>query len=356
MKYVITAAVVLVLLCPHPSPAQTQTRDPGVTSNYTPASTWKKRDYQVGFWRLAKLSKDYELGPGDEIQIGIYGVADLSGMLQSMKITNAGDVQIPLLGTMRAAGLSAEALEEQVAAALKERGLIDRPEVLITVLEYQSKPVYVIGEVDNPGEYVMSQPWTLTEAILIAGGLDFGAARYGYLHRRRSADTPVAPPPGKVEAPETPMPGRDVIKIDLQPLKTGKVLDPDPVLQTGDVLIVPSRKVELAFVIGAVMNPGGVVLPPEGQAPVSRALSAVGGPTKTAKMSEGIIVRTGPDGVQQQMKIDYAAILSGRQPDVTLQANDVVFVPGSGAKTFGMGLLNMIPSFVQTAAVIALVP
>ena len=49
----------------------------------------------------------------------------------------------------------------------------------MTVLDYQAKPIYVIGEVDNPGQYVMSQPWTLTEAILVAGGLDVTSGSTG---------------------------------------------------------------------------------------------------------------------------------------------------------------------------------
>ena len=61
---------------------------------------------------------------------------------------------MPMIGEIRAAGLTAEELENEVADRLKRKGLIEQPEVLVTVTDYQAKPIYVIGEVDNPGQYV----------------------------------------------------------------------------------------------------------------------------------------------------------------------------------------------------------
>ncbi|MFN8062098.1 MAG: polysaccharide biosynthesis/export family protein [Vicinamibacterales bacterium] len=248
--------VVCIVFASFDARAQTQQRDPGMVSNYTPASTWKKRDFQVGFWRLAKVSKDYTLGPGDEIQVGIYGVPTLSDLMQSTKISNAGEITVPLLGIVKAAGFTAEQLETAIGDAFKAKDLIEHPEVLITVLEYQAKPIYVIGEVDNPGQYIMSQPWTISEAILIAGGLDISAANVGYLHRRVSRDSTLAAPSGPPQVPDVAMPGYQVTKLDLRPMKLGGVLQPDFPLQVGDLLVVPPRRIEVAFVIGDVARKG----------------------------------------------------------------------------------------------------
>ena len=153
--------------------------------------------------------------------------------------------------------------------------------------------------------------------------------------------------------PEVAPPGYDVSRIDLQTLKEGGILDPDPVLKVGDVVVVPAAKVEMAYVIGDVYNRGGIVLPASGTLPVSRALSAAG-PTMTAKMSKGIVVRYEPNGTRKELPVDFQAILRGRQPDFEVRVNDIVFVPGSNAKTLGYGLLTSIPRIVQNAAIIAI--
>ena len=353
--YVVTAVVACGLLSAADVLAQTESRDRGIPSTMvTPASKYGKTEYLVGFWRLAIISKEYELGPGDRLRIDVYGAPDLSQMLESTTIQNNGVITLPMIGEIQAAGLTGEGLEREIADRLKSKGLIERPEVLVTVTEYQAKAVYVIGEVDNPGQYVMSQPWTLTEAILIAGGLDMTAGNYGYLHRRLpSAPPPVALPPRTMAKPEEPSPGYEAIKIDLQAMKEGGILEPDPVLKAGDVMVVPAASVQVAYVIGDVLSQGAVVLPASGTIPVSRALSAAG-PTRTADPSKGIVVRYDLAGVRRELAVDFRAILEGRKPDFEIKANDVIFVPGSNAKTLGYGLLNAIPTIITNYAVIAI--
>jgi len=352
--YMLTALVACGLLSAGDVLAQTESRDVGIPSNMvSPASKYGKSERLVGFWRLAIVSKNYELGAGDRLRIDVYGAPDLSQMLQSTTIPNSGVVTLPMVGEVRAAGLTAEELESEIADRLKSKGLIEQPEVLITVTEYQAKAIYVIGEVDNPGQYVMSQPWTLTEAILVAGGLDLTSGRYGYLHRRLSSEmVPVAPPPRTMTNPEQPSLGYEAIKIDLQTLKEGGILQPDPVLKAGDVMVVPAASVEVAYVIGDVLSRGAVVLPASGTLPVSRALSAAG-PSRTADTSKGIVVRYNSAGVRKEIAVDFRAILEGRKPDFEVRANDVIFVPGSNAKTLGYGLLNAIPTIITNYAIIA---
>jgi polysaccharide export outer membrane protein len=321
----------------------------------TPLDKYDKKDSLVGFWRLAIVSKDYELGAGDRIHVGVYGVPELSQMLQDTTIPNSGVVTIPMIGEVRAAGLTAEALESEIAGRLKRDGLIEQPEVLVTVTEYQAKAIYVIGEVDNPGQYVMSQPWTMTEAMLVAGGIDMTAGRYGYLHRRTAPDSaPLTPPPPRtMKNPEQPSPGYEVVRVDLQTMREGGVLEPDPMLKAGDVIVVPAASMEMAYVIGDVLKQGGVVLPESGTLAVSRALAAAG-PTRTADPSKGIVVRYEASGVRKELPVDFLAILEGRKPDFEIRTNDVVFVPGSNAKTLGYGLLTSIPNIVTNYAIIAI--
>jgi protein involved in polysaccharide export with SLBB domain len=243
-------------------------------------------------------------------------------------------------------------LEDAIAAGLKEKEILRDPEVLVYITDYQAKPIYILGEVDNQGEYIMSQQLTLMEAILMAGGLDFTADRYGYLQRELSIDAPPWKPAGAIEDPEVPRPGRQVIKVDLEPLKTGGVLKPDILLKKGDVFTVPRRRPRLFYVIGDVRAPGAydIPAPAERSMLVSQAIAQAGGPAPTAKLAKGILVHSDEAGRRVERRVDFAAIMKGKDQDFRVNPNDVIFIPGSVTKTLQQGLLGAIPPAAQTSA------
>ena len=304
------------------------------------------------FLRIPKVSADYLLGSGDEMKIEVVGHDDLNRALQSVKISTSGQITVPFLGAIQAADLTASQLETEIGARLRQRELIQDPEVMVFVTDYQAKPIYVVGEVDNPGEYMMSQQLTLMEAILMAGGLDFTADRYGYLHRRTAPQAADWRPEPVLAHPELSRPGREVIQVDLQPLKNGGVLQPDIKLQKGDVFAVPRRLVQLFYVVGEVRSPGGYEIAPpvERSMLVSQAIAQAGGPNQTAKLSRAMLVRYDDQGKRQERKVDIAAILKGTGPDFQIRPNDIVFIPGSTAKTIEYGLLGALPAAAQVNA------
>jgi len=303
------------------------------------------------FLRIPKLSLDYLLGPRDELKIEIVGQETLNQVLQTVKISNSGEISIPFLGAVQAADLTAAGLEAKIASLLTEKQLVRNPEVLVYVTDYQAKPIYIAGEVDNPGEYMMSQQMTLMEFILMAGGIDPDADRYGFLQRRIAPGSQEWKPERTIEKPEVARPGREVIKVDLQPLKTGGVLKPDIALRKGDVFVVPRREVARFYVIGDVKSPGAYEIPPppERLMMVTQAISQAGGPGKTAKMSQGLVVRYGENRQRVEQKVDFAAILKGKHQDFGIHSEDIIFIPGSNAKTLGYGMLGMIPQTVQNS-------
>ncbi len=343
-------------------------RDPGIALNYNPMSWFGTNLPKQTFYfqRLPGISPDYELGPGDVLKIEVTGNEMLS---QTSTISNSGFINYLLLGDIRAAGLTAEELEQEIAHLLRDKQLIKQPEVLVYIESYESKPIYIVGEVDNPGEYVMSQQLTLMDAIFLAGGLDITASRYGFLHRRsrtgreaaaqeiqerdgRSAIFNVwmagnSPQAAILKNPEVAAPGAEIIKVDLEPLKSGGVLEPNIPLRKGDVFVVPRRDVQYFYVVGDVVKPGAHEAPLGRSMLASQAISFAGGPAKTAKMSDGMLVRYDANGARQESKVDFAAILQGRQKDFEVLPNDIIFIPGSNAKTLGYGLLGIIPDSVR---------
>jgi protein involved in polysaccharide export with SLBB domain len=327
-------------------------RSPGLPSNSRGfAEVGQTRDV-AKFLRMPKVSADYLLGPGDVIRIETVGAPALTDMLRQVTVAYSGEIVIPMLGSIQAADHTALELEDSIAERLKQRGLIQNPEVLVYITDYQAKPIYVVGEVDNPGEYMMSQRLTLMEAILMAGGLDFTADRYGFLHRKLVPGVAQKPTPGVLAYPEQAGPLEDVIKIDLEPLKTGGVLNPDIVLRSGDMFVVPKRPTELFYVVGDVASPGykEIPSPQPGSVSAVQAIAMAGGPNRTAKMDHGVLLRYGPDGKRQERRVDFKAMLVGRRPDFAIQAGDIIFIPGSQVKTLSYGLLGAIPAAAETRA------
>jgi polysaccharide biosynthesis/export protein len=340
----LVTALALFLLAP--IAAQVNERPVLPPSNYrAPDQLWSLRR-DLAMLRLPGVSEDYVLGPGDLLEVQVVE----SGFLnQTVRVSNSSQISLPYLGLVDA-DLTPGGLEERISSLLRERKLLKEPEVLVYVQEYRSKPIYVLGEVDRPGEYMMTQQLYLMDAILLAGGLDYSAADRAFLHRR----LPGAAPLSEAEITEDPSvvtaQDMEVIEVDLVPLKNGELLNPNPLLRKGDVFFVPEKKVSFFYVIGDVFRSGFFELPDKGGLWASRGIAMAGGPTPTAKMSEGVLVRYTETGAREEHKVDFAALLEGRRPDIAVQPNDIIFIPGSNVKTLGYGLLNFVPSMARRTA------
>jgi polysaccharide export outer membrane protein len=129
------------------------------------------------------LDGSYTLGSGDKIRVIVFGEEDLSG---EFAIDDSGFVRLPLVGQVPAGARSAKQLEEDIAAKLGARYLKD-PKVSIEITKY--RPFYVIGEVDNPGEYPFVAGMSVLNAVALAGGFTYRAQdNYVYVRRKGALD------------------------------------------------------------------------------------------------------------------------------------------------------------------------
>jgi polysaccharide export outer membrane protein len=113
---------------------------------------------------------DYALGPGDQVRIITYGEENLTG---EFRVNDSGNISLPLLGTVHAAGLSSSELEAAVAAALRRGDLVRKASVAVEVVGYRS--IYVLGEVNKPGQYAYQPGMTVLSAVALAGGFTYRA-------------------------------------------------------------------------------------------------------------------------------------------------------------------------------------
>src|SRR5215468_2889950 len=111
---------------------------------------------------------DYRVGPQDVLTITSYDQADLSG---KFTVEADGTFTYPLIGRVKAGGLTLRALEESLKTRLKDEGFFRNPQVTVAVETYKSQKIYVIGEVRSPGPLPLSGDMSLVEAVARAGTL-----------------------------------------------------------------------------------------------------------------------------------------------------------------------------------------
>ncbi|WP_422363928.1 polysaccharide biosynthesis/export family protein [Pyruvatibacter mobilis] len=118
-----------------------------------------------------RLSRDieYQLDAGDRVRVIVFNEPDLSG---EFEVDGTGVVSLPLIGKVSARGLTARDFEDAIATALLD-GYLKDPRVSIEVLNF--RPFYIIGEVENGGEYDYVPDMTVLNAVALAGGYTYRA-------------------------------------------------------------------------------------------------------------------------------------------------------------------------------------
>ena len=120
----------------------------------------------------ARASGGYVLGPADQVRIITFGEEQLTG---EFRVNDSGDIALPLVGNVRAAGLSPAQLEAAVATALRKANLFKDPSVSVEVIAY--RPIFILGEVARPGQYPYQPGMTVVTAVAIAGGYTYRAVQ-----------------------------------------------------------------------------------------------------------------------------------------------------------------------------------
>ena len=256
----------------------------------------------------------YQIGPEDLLQLQVWSRPDLSGQIP---VGAGGDIQVPLLGTIPAAGRT----PEELSADLSRRYSILDPkisEVIVTVAEYRSRSVTVVGEVKSPGRYAFQIIPNLWEILLAAGG-PTTQAELGAVQIVRKV---------KVEG-EAP-----TLTVDLSAGLNGTNLESLPAVRPHDTVLVSSLSGESSAsgesfqVLGSVAKPGVYKLSNAGS--LLEALAVSGGPLATADLSKVRLTRPTPKGVAA-FELDVKGHLYEGEPiaDMRLKEGDTITVPAN---------------------------
>ncbi len=224
---------------------------------------------------------EYVLSPNDKLKITVFGEEDLSG---EFVVDATGNVSIPLIGEVRAAGTSLRAFQRNIEARLRAGYLVD-PRVSAEILNF--RPFYVLGEVKNPGEYAYTSGLTLLNAIAQAGGFTPLANTSTIAIKRPGAE-------GELRAV----------------VQAGMPISP------GDTLRVEKAAV---YIIGEVKRPGEYPIPPGLN--LVTAVAQAEGYTDLADLNRVFVKRAGSN-VEVAMPVSTGALV---QPGDTLRVGRASF-------------------------------
>jgi protein involved in polysaccharide export with SLBB domain len=135
--------------------------------------------------RTASLPRQApRLQAGDKVKLIVFGEEKISG---DYEIDQNGRIAVPLIGAVRAAGLTKKDLEQTLAARLREGQILRNPVVTIDVSSF--RPFYVLGEVEKPGEFTYRNGLNVMSAVAVAGGYTFRASKSKVLVQRAGEKT-----------------------------------------------------------------------------------------------------------------------------------------------------------------------
>jgi polysaccharide export outer membrane protein len=271
---------------------------------------------------VAQIRYSYVLGPEDQVNIRVLNADEIDG--KPVPVDSEGFIRLPLVGKIRAGGLSIDQLEAELVKQLKT--YLQDPQVAISVTEFRSQPVSVIGSVKNPGVHQVQGRKTLLEMLSMAGGIDAEAGHNIKITRRKEygsipLSSAVADPSGNYI----------VADVDLTSLLDASNPQENIEVRPYDVITVPRG--ELIYVMGQVRRPGGFVLRQRENMSALQALSLAEGLDQAASPQNARILRTVVGAPQRtEIYVDLRKILQGKSSDVQLQPNDVLFIPNSVPK------------------------
>lgn len=266
---------------------------------------------------------DYLLGPDDLITLSVANLDEMSG--KPMRIDMRGDINLPLVGHIHAADLTAAQLEKEIEGRLQKQ--LNEPHVIVSIAEFRSQPVSVLGEVGQPGVHQLEGRKTLIEMLSSAGGLRAESGNTVKIVRAMKW--------GRIPLPnaQDDSTGQfSVASVSVKSIMNGSNPVENIIIKPQDTITVP--KANMIYVIGSVRRPGGFVLSQDESITALQLLSLAEGLDKTAAGAKARVMRTVPGNANRtEIAINLNKLLSGKIPDLQLKSNDILVIPNSTAKT-----------------------
>lgn len=272
------------------------------------------------------------IGPNDLIAVSVYDAPELT---RSVRVGPDGMIRLPMLERrIRAAGLQPAELEQALADALRAEQLLVDPVVTVTILEYHSRPIRVAGAVRNPVTFQAEGVVTLLDALTRAGGLSPEAGPEILVSRAQEADD-----------------GSMVTLVQRIPVK-GLIDAADPELNVrltgGEEIRVPEAG--RIYVVGSVRKPGVFPIRESSEITVLQVLALAEGLAPFASQTAYVYRLDPATGSRHEIPVPLKKIMDRKAPDVSLVANDMLYVPDNTGRRITARALERVAGFGAATA------
>jgi polysaccharide export outer membrane protein len=248
-------------------------------------------------------SESLLIGPGDKLRVEVFDTPEMS---QDVRVTDAGEIPLMFIGNVKVAGVTPGEASRAIEDTLKSKQLMIHPQVTVSVVEYATQQVSVMGQVKNPGVFPVTAPVPVINILSSAGGLTDSADRNITIQRHGDP--------------------RQTVKYFFSN-NSDDALQTSVMVYPGDIVVVP--KAGIVYVLGDVARPGGYTMSDNNsQMTVLEAIAQAGGTNTSAVVSKTKLVRRTATGITET-PVPLSAMQKGKCSDFTLQANDVLFIPFS---------------------------
>ena len=258
---------------------------------------------------------DYVIGPQDVLSINVWNQADLGG---TYTVEADGTFAFPLVGRIGAGAKTIREFEAELTRLLAD-GYFKKPQVSVSVEDYRSQRIFVVGEVRSPGTYPLTGGMTLIEALASAGSTTATASNEALIVQKKRPTTAWAGDDeggtghaGPTLPEDATNADADVISVDVEALQSGRPAN-NVALRDGDTIFVP--RAETIFVVGQVNSPGE--FPIRRATTVLQALALAGGVTEFGATNRIRVIRV-MQGEPKEVKVKLNDLI---------QAGDTLVVP-----------------------------
>jgi polysaccharide export outer membrane protein len=282
------------------------------------------------------------IGRNDLLAISVYGAPEFS---RTVRVSEAGQIRLPMLHDKIAVlGMMPAELEARLAEAFEAAQILVDPAVTVSVAEYHSHPISVVGAVRMPLTFQAVGRTSLVEAITRAQGLAEDAGAEILITR-----TPKAGAEGTAAA------GSDTAQVFLRIPVRGLIDGTDPslnvMLEGGEEVRVPT--IGRVFVVGNVKQPGGYRLDEYAGMSVLKALALSQGMAPFAAKVAYIYRRN--NGAPVEIPVELHRIMDRKSDDVQLLANDILYVPDNHSRRATLTVIERAVGFATGTASGALI-
>lgn len=262
----------------------------------------------VGTVAPAQPKETLLIGPGDVLQVRVLDTPELD---QAVRVTDAGYIPLIVGGDVQVASLSTEAARQKIEAALLDGHLLIHPHVALSIAEFATQKVSVLGEVKSPGVFAISTSRSVLDLLTLAGGLSEVADRHVMIQRRGTGE-----------------------RVPYFVSNTPDVAFESAVsVHPGDSILVP--RAGIVYVLGDVARPGGYTMTNnDAQLTALQLIARAGGTNHSAVPSRAKLIHKRGDAYIEE-PLPLSAMQKGKCPDLALQPDDIVWIPFSYLRNFG---------------------